>query len=613
MLQYKSIGELVRQMEQDDKFGNTSISKYVTFGLRENVEKIDAYLNSKHISGERDSKGREKPFFNIVTSAVNIWYRATDIDRKHIKIRATKAKHKVLAFLATILLQEWMNKSAFGVYLNKWGLTLARYGSAVTKIIEKDGELFCEIIPWNRMICDPIDFENNPKIEKIWLTPAQLSMRKGYNKEMVRKLMDAHASRTTMDGQTKDNKSEYILLYEVHGNLSEYYLTNDMKDEDNFIQQMNVMSYMARKDSPKEFDEYTLYSGKEEKDPYSIDHLIEEEGRVMSQGAVECLFESQWMMNHTVKAIKDQLDLASKLFFQTADGNFLGRNAGSAIDNGDILIHELNKPITEVNNSSHDIISLQNFGNQWQINADRITNTPEAQRGGDPKAGTAWRLQETVIQQSESLFELMTENKGLALENKLRKYIIPHFKKQLDTSEEISAILDDLQIKEIDSLYLPAEATRRANEIVKNDILNKTPEDIIKGNLMTPEDQSAIMGNSANQVQQELNGMGSQRFIKPSEISSKTWKEALKDLEWVTEIDITDESVNNKDTLTTLNSVLQTIANPATAQALQTPEGKLVFNKILENAGGISPLELQSLPKQPVAVGAPQGGLPAMA
>jgi hypothetical protein len=36
------------------------------FDLCENINKIDAYINSRHVSGKTDSMGREKPFFNIV-------------------------------------------------------------------------------------------------------------------------------------------------------------------------------------------------------------------------------------------------------------------------------------------------------------------------------------------------------------------------------------------------------------------------------------------------------------------------------------------------------------------------------------------------------------------
>jgi hypothetical protein len=48
---------------------------------------------------------------------------------------------------------------------------------------------------------------------------------------------------------------------------------------------------------------------RERKDPYMITHLIEEDGRTLSIGAVEYLFDAQWMQNHTVKNMKDLLDL----------------------------------------------------------------------------------------------------------------------------------------------------------------------------------------------------------------------------------------------------------------------------------------------------------------
>jgi len=153
--------------------------------MHENIEKIDAYLNSKHISGDTDSMDREKPFFNIVTAAVNIWYRATDIDRKQIKLNPTKQSDTFEAFLATLHLQDWMRKERFGSFLNDWGRSLSRYGSTVLKFVETKDELNCQVVPWNRLIVDPVDFDNAPVIEVLELTPAQLKQKKGYDKEMV--------------------------------------------------------------------------------------------------------------------------------------------------------------------------------------------------------------------------------------------------------------------------------------------------------------------------------------------------------------------------------------------------------------------------------------------
>ena len=194
------IGAFVRKQEQQYTSGTTTlISKYVNFDLYNNINKIDAYLNSKHVSGDTDSLGRKKPFFNIVTAAVNIWYRATDIDRKNIKVRATKSQDAIAAFTATIYLQDWMRKENFGMFLNDWGRSLARYGSSVVKFVKKDGELHANVIPWNRLIIDAINFEQNPIIEVLELTEDQLRQNKSYNQGMVDKLCDSLNARILMD------------------------------------------------------------------------------------------------------------------------------------------------------------------------------------------------------------------------------------------------------------------------------------------------------------------------------------------------------------------------------------------------------------------------------
>jgi hypothetical protein len=598
-------------MENDYVNGQTTIGKYVSFSQFENIEKIDAYLNSKHISGDTDAKGREKPFFNIVTAAVNIWYRATDIDRKNIRIKATKMSQYVLAFLATIKLQDWMKKSSFGMFLNEWGRALARYGSSVVKFVEKDGDLYCEVIPWNRFICDTVDFDNNIKIEKLWMTPAQLRKNKSYNQDVVKNLLQSLNTRETIDRQKKDTKNDYIPVYEVHGELPLSFLTGEDKDQDTYVNQMHVVSFVAqRKNGKTEFEDYTLISGQEAKCPYMITHLIKEDGRTQAIGAVEYLFDAQWMMNHTTKQIKDQLDLASKLIFQTSDTNFVGQNALKAIENGDILIHKANQPLTELANTSHDITALQNFGMQWYNMSKELTSTPDAIRGNTMPSGTAYRQVAVLNQESNSLFELMTENKGLYIEDMLRNYVIPHFKKKLNTADEISAILEDNQITQLDSMYVPNEALRRINNKVKATILTKSPDELTDEEMMTPDVYQQQTMQEEQNIQKELSTFGNQRFVKPSEIDNETWKEVFKDLEWEVDVEVTNENSNREVVMTTLNTVLQTIAgNPA---ILEDPRMKMLLNRILNETGVVSGIELSqfksAMPMAQPAAAMPQVG-----
>jgi hypothetical protein len=580
---FNEVGELVRKSESIYRNGNTNISRYVTFDLLENLERIDAYANSKHVSGQSDSQGREKPFFNICTSAINVWYRATDIDRKHIRIKPDKIKDTMKAFIATQMLEKWMREDNFGAFLNKWGKSLSKNGSSVLKFVEKDGRLVSKVMPWQDIIIDSVSFEDNPVIEILQLTPAQLRMNTNYDKEQVEELIDALETRETADGQKKDTKAEYIKLYEIHGNLPLSYLTGDEKDEYTYAQQMHVISSVENKNG--DINDFSLVSGKEKKSPYMITHLIEEENRSQSIGAVEHLFEAQWMQNHTAKAIKDHLDLASKLIFQTSDSNFVGQNALSAIDNGDIMIHAPNEPLSQLNNTSHDIASLQSYGQQWKAQGNEATGVSEAMLGETPKSGTAWRQTEAILQESHSLFELMTENKGLHIEEMMREFVLPYIKKTLKNKDEILTVLEDHDIKMVDSKFIKVETERRVKEEIK--------ESLLKGELPITMD----VEKTEEDIKEELAEMGNTRSFVPSEITSVEWNEYFKNIEWDVEVDVTGEQSDTQAIMATLSTVYQTAAANGDVEM-----AKLILNKILLQTGAVSPLELSATKSTPPPV-----------
>lgn len=581
MSKIDNVLDLVRQNEDNYIDGKTTISKYVDFSLAENIAKIDAYINSKHISGKEDSMGREKPFFNIVTGAINIWYRATDIDRKHIKVRATKTSDMFEAFLATIHLQEWMRKANFGAFLNDWGRTLARYGSAVVKFIESNGKLNSIVVPWNRLIVDQIDFNNDVVIEVLELSVADLRNRKEYDKDVVEELIQTAKSRETLDKTKKDNNNSFVRIYEVHGEMPLSWLTENEKDDNTFVQQMQVVSYIPSKEKGK-YNNYCLFRGREEKNPYMITHLIKEDGRTQSIGAVENLFESQWMVNHTAKQIKDQLDLASKLIFQTSDGNFVGQNALNSIETGDILITQINQPLTQVANNSHDITALQNYGQQWETLGKDINGISEAMLGVQ-KSGTAWRQTEALLQESHSLFEMMIENKSIHIEEMLRTYVIPFLKKKMDTTKEVVATLESYNIAKIDNIFARNKAIKNQKEKIREALLNN--KELPKLDL-----DSEIQGIKAGLAEQ-----GNQRSFIVSDMNEKTWKEALKDLEWDLEIDISGENRDSQAVLTTLTTILQNIASRQGRP--MSEQEKFIFNKILEETGVVSAVEIASIPQ----------------
>lgn len=589
-----TIHQIIRDAEASYINGSVQLGSYVTWEMHKTVETISAYLNSKHTSGDKDSLGRDKPFFNIVSAAANIWYRATDLDRKDINLLPAKSKDILISFIANVYLKDWMKKNNFGQFLNQWGRTLAQYGSAVTKFVSKRGKLTPSVIPWNRLIVDAVDFDALPRIEVLFKTPAQLRKNKDYDQEIVESLIDGQSSRKNIDGSSQDTKDVFIQLYEVHGELPLSLLTDNEEDEKP-RQQMHVVSYVGK--GSDKFDDFTLYRGKEAEDPYILTHLIEEDGRTLAIGSVEYLFNAQWMQNHTIKNLKDTLDLASKLIFQTSDSKFVGRNVLTAIETGDIMIHDLNQPLTQINNSKADVTALMNFAEKWKQLEQEITATPEASRGITPVSGTPLGTTQILIGQANSLFEIMVENKGLHLVDMLEKKIIPHIKSKMkNDTAEITAVLEDHDIQKIDAIYIPNEAIRRYNRRTSNQVLEQAEKAVTTS--IEPFDAAT----EEKAVKQSLAPLGSQRFFSPGNIS---WDKVFKDLEWKLDINITNELIDKQAVFTGLNNALQTIASFAGRP--MTPDERLIFNKIMSITGQVSPIELSTANVAELGARAPVG------
>lgn len=587
----ENIYAYVRHQEYLYRSGTTKIAKYVQHSLSETVQTIYAYLNSQFVTGKFDSLGREKPFFNIVISARNIWYRATTIQRKDIVIRETDSKHVVSAFLATQKLQQWMRMARFGVFLADWGLTLAGFGSAVSKWVKKGGQLIPTVIPWNQIICDTVDFDQNPKIEIFEYTSAQLKQKareNGWDMDVVESIINAPMIRMTITQELQDVKPYFHKIYEVHGMFPISYLTNDPADEREYSQQMHVVAYTRASDNGRNmYTDYSLFKGREESDPYRCDSLLKEDGRTLAIGAVEHLFDAQWQVNHSAKTIKDQLELASKLIFQTSDPTFAGQNVLTAIETGQILNHKVNEPVTAFPNGSHDTGSIMQYMTEWKALGAELNGITDAMAGVAPKSGTSWRLQSLQVAQAQQLFDLMRVNKALAIEDMMREHVLPFLKTQLNDSRQIVAVLEANDIKRIDSMYVPQEAVRRFNR--------KVIDHVIKNKSMP---MNASLQAEMAQVQAEQNGNGATRYFQPSEISNKTWKQIFKDFEWM-EVNIAldangaSESSDQAAILTTLNTMLQLVMNPGYAT---NPQAQMIVSQILRQTGRFSPLELAATP-----------------
>jgi hypothetical protein len=149
--------------------------------------------------------------------------------------------------------------------------------------------------------------------------------------------------------------------------------------------------------------------------------------------------------------------------------------------------------------------------------------------------------------------------------------------------------LEENDIRMIDSLYVPIEADKR--------LTRKAIDALTKGQVPQLDVATEQAG-----VSKGLLTLGNQRGFVPSDISSKTWKEQFKDLEWEVKVDVTGENVD-QNAVDTLNTMLTTIArNP---NILQDPNVKMLWNKILMQTSVVSPAEIVSTPSPIVSAPTP--------
>ena len=208
-----SIFEFVKQQRNDYRTYLIEITPGYEYSQYQTLRTIELYHNSRFETGNKDTLGREKPFYNITKFRVNVATRATDLDTKHVTIFSDKAGAYVESFLLTLKNRNWMKQSAFAVFLNRMGHTRAKYGGVLVKKTEQNGELGLHIMQWLNMITDQVDIADGVKIERHYYTPAklrQVAQQLGWNNvddaiEAAKKTREAQAGNSPSRPNTAES------------------------------------------------------------------------------------------------------------------------------------------------------------------------------------------------------------------------------------------------------------------------------------------------------------------------------------------------------------------------------------------------------------------------
>ena len=547
------------------------------WGMFDHCKRTLMYKNSRFEDGNLG----DRPFNNIILDKINLQHRAVEIDVVDIQVFVDNPEEYYKSFLTRKYHEKWARIVDLGEFFNDMSETWTDYGGVIVKN-EYTGKP--RVVPFNTIaFVDQTNIAKSPICEKHFFTPDELMEYEGkWNNltEAIELATKEHQEKEVeRSGRTIKTPTQYIEVYELHGMLKKEWLTNNEADCYKFSRQMWVVCFYKNEKGEK--CGLTLYSGSEKTSPYKVSLRDKIAGRALGRGGVEELFEQQLWVNYNEILQKEMLDQASKIIYQTADPAFTTRNQTINLAQGQVLVHEENKPLTQINTNPVNVQLFANKVEQWDSRAKTISASFDSISGGDLKSGTPFRLGLMQNQEAHSLHLYRKEKLGLFLQTIYRDWILPYFAKEIANGD---TFLAELSLDELQAVS-EAVSTQARNEFIKDKILNAKLEDekaiLQLSKELSPENVDQIEQLSKTNF---LRG-GNKRFIE-------IFKEEMKDLPMDVAVVVTGESRNNAFVAEKLSAIFAQIAqNPA---VLQDPLMRQLFNEILETSG-VSPTQFATL------------------
>lgn len=571
---------LTREIETLDQ---TGYNQYNT------LKRIYLYLDNRFESGNKDSQGNRKYFYNLCNNRNDQATKNIDIDSRDIVPTATRDTEAdyLKSFLLKAEWRQFVKDTRFGSKLNQLAEDLPRYGTVVWKKT-KSKELVRDV-DLRDLICDPTAFQlkDGPVIERVMLRSSDLKKMSAWDQEVVDLYLAAGGRKTEpfMEATDTSLPQNYAIdemvpefpVYEFWGHVPETacpWVKNPDPNRTRYCQAVVGDDQVGQRDYIFFFKEVP-----EEQFPYKELHYRRIKGRWLGQGNVERLFPLQERANELVNRFYRSIRIGTMHLFQTRDRLFT-RNVFSDLEDGDIL--ESKSEITPI---ATEIRAFNQYQAELRIiesQADRECTTFEIVTGESLPTNTPFRLGALQSSSAGKIFDFIRENIGLFLEDVCNSWISPAFTKMMTREHilEIAGTVDDIQ--------------RFDDALVKHLLYKEYKKYVLaSSSLPTPEEVELFKRSVLEQIS------SGQRKVKME-------KEFFGDMKYNISWNPTGEDRNKAAKMETLTNLIQILAsNP---QALQNPTFAKVLSMALEESGGVSPIQLASV-LGPAGLNAMRGAL----
>lgn len=555
-----------------------------SFNQYQTIKKIHLYYNSRFVSGELDSNGRKKIFFNVVKAPCKVASRFLNFDTKDIRLISNTRESEMATFLLDKELKNWMKTNKTAISLNKIAELSPVYGSTVLKKTKKGAD----IVDLRRLILDPtVDTITNSRfvILEHNLTPSQLRAKQKDGWENIEEAISKFYVTKAPESYIQDGNlnqvvsSPSVKVYERYGEVPKSWLEGtDPKENEEWVKALFIIagvdSFQTGEDGKtitkeegiilfksKWFDEW----------PFRDFHYDKTAGRWLGIGVVEDLFQIQERVNELTNEKRESMTISTKHLFQTQDKTVV-KNVLRDLPNGAVLQSGPNGGLVPMANEERNLAAFASEEGRYSNQAKEITFSYDAVRGD--RLPTSTPATNAVIQDrnTKSVYGVKRENLANMLRFFFTELVIPQAIKEL-TKEHIMHFIGSAE-----------ELNKLDGALIRN-ITNRVAIDkILDGEYIDNEALVAIRED----ISQQLRESGVDRFI--------TIKENFyKDADFTFDINIDNEQEDNTLISNNLFSVFTALASNPTI--LQDPMIKALFYEYCERVG-VNPMKLELASQQ---------------
>jgi hypothetical protein len=467
------------------------------WSMYDHIKLSTLYKNSQLKSGRSDFK----PVKNITRPILNLQYRAEGFDVKDIILFVDDSKQYFKSFLVKKFHEKWARENAIDTTIDEMVESYVDYGGALLKNVN---DVKPEVVPLQSIVfCDQTDLLSGPIGIKHFYSPDQLldmasrgwgDTGKGATATLEETiLLSREEKRDDKNTQSVKTPGRYIEVYEVHGNFPKRFL-DEYDTSGLFSSQLHIVCFYQKKDS---YDKglITLYKSEEKKSPFKLVKRDPVYGRALGFGGAEELFEPQVWVNYDMIRMQDMLDAASKTILKTTDPAVANRNKIRDMDNLEIIELQANTDLNQIDTFPRNLALFEKSTKEWEAHAQQMGAANDSIMGEPPTAGTPFKLQELVTQESHSLHEYRKGKLATFWDEVEMDWIVPYLSREISKEQEFLAELDLDELQYVAESLVQCETERMKKEYVLEhggDALSQEQVDLYKQEVL---DQFKKKGN----------------------------------------------------------------------------------------------------------------------